>query len=229
MITRRFKIEFNEEHGYAGLRPIGVPHADPLRGMAIAHDILEHFKGDDGSIRAEFEAFGAMVWIRHQGAYWSTYTQQRLTDISDNLEGEFEEQCHYWMDGRDLPSVRPCKRLQDDDIEEVIQRVVAAGLDRARRDCGLDDDCEFISPNTRMQLIYCMRRGFRRAASRYRGHDPYHVCHVFHQVELAVEKLLIHGEECSGLDARIAVNMRTADTHIRLFDDGGEDVTDQWL
>ena len=46
-IKMAFAIEMHEDYGTVGLRPVNVPHADPLPGMATAHDMLEHFPGDD--------------------------------------------------------------------------------------------------------------------------------------------------------------------------------------
>ena len=64
ILERRFRIEMSELYGELGLCPEDMPNADPVMGMAAAHDLLEHEPGDDGSIAAELRALGAACWLR---------------------------------------------------------------------------------------------------------------------------------------------------------------------
>lgn len=64
MIVKHFECAEHEEYGGLGWREIGKDHFQPLGGMAVAHDTLEHFPDDHGAIECELEALGAMIQIR---------------------------------------------------------------------------------------------------------------------------------------------------------------------
>jgi len=56
-----FEVAEHEEYGSLGFKPSWYPKGDPLGGMAVAHDILEHFPKDDGSAEGEYMALGASL------------------------------------------------------------------------------------------------------------------------------------------------------------------------
>jgi len=74
MRTITFVCEEHEDFGDYGWRLKDRPDFDPLGAMAVAHDTLEHFEGDDGDISGECEAMGCMMWIRGIGGYWNPKT-----------------------------------------------------------------------------------------------------------------------------------------------------------
>jgi len=88
-ITKTFVIEEHEEFGGLGLRPVDVPHADPLGGMATAHDMLEHFPGDDGGVEAELMALGATIFVRAEPGYF--HNRIGNPDPAKNLAADFPE------------------------------------------------------------------------------------------------------------------------------------------
>ena len=71
MITKTFIIEEHEEYQTKGARPIDTPHADPLGGMSVAHDMLEHFHNDQGSVYEELMALGASYYVRGETGFFN--------------------------------------------------------------------------------------------------------------------------------------------------------------
>lgn len=61
------KNEFTNEIGW---RPITLPEFDPVNSIMAVHDILEHFPGDEYQPHNEYQAQGAMFWLRHEGKYF---------------------------------------------------------------------------------------------------------------------------------------------------------------
>lgn len=45
------------------LQPLNMPWATEAAGRKVAHDLLEHAPGDDGSIMSELTALGSSLWI----------------------------------------------------------------------------------------------------------------------------------------------------------------------
>jgi hypothetical protein len=65
-----FILEEWDTTGGLGLRPEWFPGADPLGGVAVAHDILEHDNMTVGDVNEEIQALGRMHWIRGEGGYF---------------------------------------------------------------------------------------------------------------------------------------------------------------
>lgn len=75
-----FVAQEDYESGLIGLIEPNAP--EEFRAgldILIAHDCIEHFKGDDGSVDREFMAFGCMIWVRaYNGYFINPYTQKNI-------------------------------------------------------------------------------------------------------------------------------------------------------
>src|SRR5258706_10369581 len=68
-----FISEEHEDFVTLGWKLKGCSGMDPLSGMAVAHDCMEHFPkvGQADGVAEEFMALGAALWIRGDTGYWA--------------------------------------------------------------------------------------------------------------------------------------------------------------
>lgn len=231
MIRKTFIVEKHEEYGTWGLKPEDMPHADPLMGMAAAHDILEHFPGDDGGVEAEYMAFGAMILTRAEGGYWQR--KGNVNPPESHLASDMPELFrHFQFEGftfRDPGRTRPVQ----EDAEQTIQDAVREGCKLIREefcdsdsccgecsdlDHGCDGECDchdtansarmFTSDQTRERMVGWMRRGYRKACRRFKGISPWTLAETFIAIEEGCDKILreVEGNDF-GTGERITVSV----------------------
>lgn len=68
------------------------------------------------------------------------------------------------------------------------------------------------------RVLGWMRRGYRSAARRYRGHDPYHVCTMFWELEKQGTEALKY-TEFEGAIVRASVNLVAGRARVRTLED----------
>ncbi len=216
-IRKSFMIEKHEDSGTIGVRPIDMPHADPLSGMAAAHDMLEHFPSDDGGIEDEFQALGAAVYVRGIPGYFAQ--RARGHDAAENIGSEFPELFRHWAH-EGFCMRRPPRTLslapRDEHAETMIQSAVNAGIKLIRDEVDNDADVDpgfWLQPEGRRSIVGWMRRGYRRAARRYAHTRDWRVCETFRQIEAKVDKLLERGGE-DWVGCRMEVYARVADESV---------------
>lgn len=189
MIRRKFIYEEHREHGGFGFRPLWLPNADPASGMTVAHDVLEHFPHDNGSVDHEFKAFGAMMFVRgvcgwwaEQGSYYPDPAKQVGGDFYDLLS-----RVHEGDENLNPPGIVPPLRQYDD----LLQRVAKAGCEEATKELqnGYDPK-ECVSPEEHDRILGWMRLGFRAARRRYSGCDPYDVQCAFTHIKKVSDDIL---------------------------------------
>lgn len=117
-ITRTFEWVADHDRG-AGWRPVGMTELDPMFGLGIAHDALEHFTfGED--LGNEGEAFGCILWGREGGAWedWRRGSRQHFAGIMCYDAAEFI--CQH---GSVPHTKRGVKPLDEEWAEDQIQRL----------------------------------------------------------------------------------------------------------
>lgn len=194
MTTFRFDKREHTEYGHDGWLLEGSPSTyEPLSGMAVAHDLLEHKRDDDGSIEDEFMALGAMIHIRGEGGYWPMYhPMQHAQSPGENMPGDlvrlwtgaesFEGACYAGT--RDPGRTT---RLDDEWCEEQI----TIGLREAKRELVDEYDCDAREIDTFLAHARgWMRKGYRHARRRYKRCCPAELAHVFHTIEREADRLL---------------------------------------
>ncbi|MEZ2310799.1 hypothetical protein AB6809_29565 [Paraburkholderia sp. RCC_158] len=185
MITRKFICKEHPEGGFNGWRPSWMPHFDPMPGLGVAHDTLEHLVSDDGTVEAEFKAFGAIVWLR-DGASWFGRNGTD-SDVAVHMSGDIREQAEYLnSECRRLRAAPRTQRLSDDCAEEAIERCIQKGFKEILDECS-ESTARLLNRN---DVRSYMRIGYRRTQRRFAAAGPHNMAWVFDQiVEQADRKL----------------------------------------
>ena len=211
MISFLFDVAEHEEYGTVGLRMAGKPHFEPIGGMGVAHDMLEHFRDDPGTLSGELEALGASLFVR--GEHYYSDKGQYVREPWQNISGEFIQQV-YHCENRDEYELRDGgnhRKLDDEWAEDQIRKTVREGFRLVRSD--LDDDrlpTWLTRWDRRRILMGWMRRGFRRARRRYAKARDGMVTYTFRQIEDRVEKYL-RVQEAFGQQVRLSASIRTGE------------------
>jgi hypothetical protein len=200
-ITRRFRIEKHEEFGMMGMRPLWLRDADPYTGMAVAHDILEHFPVEPGPVEGEFMALGAAFYIRGEGGYWSYFMPENRNSPEKHLASDIPDIIARVRNGDQSLGTTPRTLPLSADIESSINEI----LNEAGKEL-VDREMERLTAVERMAFAAWFRRGYRGAARRY-GVDAYSLAHLFREIELKADKILEReGKDLNGTDIDFRVN-----------------------
>lgn len=201
-MKKRFVAKIHEEYGMLGLIEVTAPDEfEPLTGMGTAHDCLEHFPGDDGSIDHEFQALGSILWIRGIGGYWSHLTR----DYSNNIATEMSEMLWrlFYYDNYTMRPAMSKRKPEHYVLDKAIQQAKAdilADFEMNEEDFDHDKLEHFLS-----SARYWIHKGYARAKKRYP--DPEKVCHIFREIESEVDRILKHAYEHQQFE--ISYNLQT--------------------
>lgn len=215
MISMTFVCEKHQDSGELGWRPEHQSSFDPYRGMTVAHDVLEHFPNDQGDAEDEFMALGAALWIRGGGGYWYRKMPGNMNQEGDHLSSDFEEIVRR-LEGRRLDACRSPK-IDDSFAEEQLE-LCAREARRNLRDAKLPTaDVD--------KAINWMRRGYRKAAKRFKHQSPDIVTSLFIDIEDAAEAALKDHDAMEGDKLIVRVDLRHQKTHVthqRVWDEEGD-------
>lgn len=207
-MTRRiisdFVLEQREDFGTMGFQQVGYPWMDPTIGAGVAHDLLEHRKGDSGSMEEEMMAFGAAYYVRGE-----TYFADTLHPIARHMAGDFPQfHSNYVGSGHSGPLTNPgsTHRLDDwieDSITDMMRRAERlVQAEQGHRSGWIDH------PYVRGWL----RKGYRAARQRYKHVHPYELPYLFKRIEEDVDKLLLR-DLYGGFRIRVVVKLNRCPTH----------------
>ena len=196
MISRKFQYAIHDEYGTPGWKPVNMAMGDPVSGMAVAHDTLEHFPGDPGDAEGELQALGAMLWIRGLGNYWPRYEPMNLHTPGEHIGADLTEIMRHVL-YENFSLNRPTSlgnRLADEQIEEWIHESIHEYL------CNLPDEFgDRLEDAGNKQVVRAIRenirRGFRLAQRRYaRKISSDDLCTLFREIEVRADKALEHAD-----------------------------------
>lgn len=204
-----FNVKEHREYGSLGFAPSWYPSGDPLGGMAVAHDILEHFPKDDGSAEGEFMALGASLWIRGEAGYYSNGTPE------ENVASDFPLIFDVVNYQSNCPSFRtPPRHRADEHVEELADNVLqkASKLLREEREIS-------IHQTDRDKIARWLTYGYVKAYRRYKAIDrhfsPYEVCYsLFKPIQDKADNLLKVASE--GMQLQVKVNYKQLDVQLTL-------------
>lgn len=183
-LTARFQLRMHEEFGSLGLAMVGRSWAEPLGGMAVAHDMLEHFRNDKGAVEEELMALGAGLHVRRANTRW-------FDRASENIGSEFRDQARYLADsGRE--ELDDPGRTRPTEIDSIVRDAV----EYARKDWSYGSDDE--PPPLLMdaeRIVGWFRKGYRKAKARYRNIDEQTLWHTFFRIEEAAERAIKRMDE----------------------------------
>lgn len=159
-ISRRFKVETNDNHGDLGFMPSWIVGADPFQ--RVSHDMLEHFLVPQcNAAEAELMALGAMLVIRIDG--------QRNMPADENLALVVSSAMNDWAHGDlDAPWPLPSRRLRDADwAEGVIVHAVPKAFGMHAREW----ETPWFGNELQPTVVAWLRAGVRAAYRRYAGYS----------------------------------------------------------
>ena len=236
VIKERFICEEHEDFGSLGLRPLAMPNAYPLTGMTVAHDMMEHFPGDNGGVEAEFMALGACYFLRHESGLAANKRASMgyfKRDASDEFSGDFIDLYRYVAhEGFSLTEPGTELPIECEHTEEMLAEIVRKGLALVREEGEHSDDNSdelhaFCSTQTSERILGWLRRGYRKATERYEGHDAYTLAKsVFGDIEVRIDKWLKSAEE--GTKIEITIDLDSYSVQIEsVWGEGETDYCDE--
>lgn len=201
----RFVADMHEDYGTLGWRQKSQPGFDPLPGMAVAHDCLEHFRGGDESPANEFEALGAAWHLRGENPMSSSFRTPE-EDMAADMPSIVRHIVHEGMHLAEPPRTRP---MRDEDTEESFRNVI-----KYTRVFCLSEMEHEISEGTLTtheldailrKALGWLRIGYRRARRRYRGVLGWaQTC--FGIILAEADKRLKHANEGDVLDVQVVLS-----------------------
>lgn len=229
IITGRFICEEHDGYGTLGLRPLAMPEADPLSGMTVAHDLLEHFPGDDGGVEAEFMALGASYWLRCESGY--NESRSRVSrDQAENIAADFPELFRHIRDeGFTLTDPGHVEPIEDTSTDDALRRCAQMGVDETEQEetyqGNVDPELTTFCLNASVERITgWLRKGYRRATERFDGHDAFTLSEtVFGTIEKRLDDWLKTGD-CEGVEIEITIDLENY--HVSIETVSGEGETD---
>lgn len=203
MLSKTFLIEPSEKFdGALGARPFNMPHADPLGGTAVAHDVLEHFPGDQGSVAEELMALGAAYKLRGE-------TGHMINGPAKSIGYEFTDLFeHLVFEGFALPDPPPVsKRAIKEHKLEIFNESVEVGFNAIRdqfQGKHLDQGGWMLKRDV---WAGWLQHGYLKARRRWRDVPcVYSLGCLFKQVAEEADTAIKQGDQ--GDEFRVSVNLR---------------------
>lgn len=195
MLIRRFKLKEHEEYGMNGWLMVGAPNTYvPLTGMAVAHDLLEHRRNDQGTVEDELLAFGAILYIRGEGGYWAR--KGNVHPPGHHLGSEIADDLGVKYEGISLGIQDPGRtRPLEDHVEEWITDAIREARVHIREYMNNGHASDPIVDKSQVEeylsrVVGWIRRGYRMTAKRYHGIPSYNLAYLYAQIEEQADKLL---------------------------------------
>lgn len=185
-MKKYFIVKTHEDSGALGFLEKTAPaNFEPFSGMGTAHDCLEHFPGDDGSIDHEFQALGCCLWIRGNGGYPynnGSVEKNTASDIAYQLWRLFHFE-NYPLKGPKSTGRLVINNLVEETVnisrKDIIDEANSVGDDPIN-----EDQLEEFLNSAR----YWMQVGYNKGRKRYP--DAGMACYVFQKIEKAVNSKL---------------------------------------
>lgn len=198
MATLVFVCEEHEEYGGNGWRPIDKPRFDPLSGMAVAHDIMEHNPRGTESTADELMAFGASIYVRKD-----YYRDRQANRPSSNFAGEIGDMLRKIMYG-EVDQIAHCPFRPNVRGNEYVNAEINHVISELKSWCESETDGELkLSIVDEQNIRGWLAEGYRRTVKRYQGVKQYYVLSTFQQIEKQADEYLKHAEIGDQLTVRI--------------------------
>jgi hypothetical protein len=206
-----FVCREHEDFGCNGWALKSQPGFDPLQGMAVAHDVLEHFPGGDDSPAHEFMALGASMWVRED--YYS-HIGKHHTDAGVHIAADmpeiFRHVVYEKMYITTPPRTTKCAAEEQIDIafRESAKNIMEDGNPEWQ------ELLDAFSPR-KDDIRGWMRIGYRKVQRRFHGVNQWNVTRLFMDIEKRADELLKHAELGDELVVSLLAKQATAELHLR--------------
>lgn len=167
-----------------------MPAFDPLSGMAVAHDVLEHWPNDD-STTGELLALGAILHVRgsdyyaNKGSYNTAPSYHFSGKLGDLL---LKIQWGEWVSLRDFP------RHHAATTDEWARKEIAQAIKLAKKYIRQEYNRQYEPPSeaTWKTAQYWLTEGYNKARRRYRNVES--LLETFIEIEEKADKALKFAE-----------------------------------
>jgi hypothetical protein len=176
------EVRENPEYGENGLiikTMKGRDHFEPLNGLVIAHDIIEHSRDAHPNCYVdEFMALGAIVGGRIENGYLQGTRYLSFYDITAEITQLAVS--HFYSGYMDL--VLPCNfRLRDLEITDQIRSAVRKGLSSVSNEIG---ESYTFTDNTVDYITGWICKGYSLFKKRFQGLQISYICnHLFDTIK----------------------------------------------
>lgn len=222
-MQRRFRIAEHREYGYVGLVPLWMPghQSDPLTGMGVAHDVLEHGTHD----KCEWQGLGGSVLVRGVSGYFNR-KRSGNSNAAENIASDFIELYHLWEAQR-IPDPGRTRKVADDYAEEIIHEAVQEGCKLIRselrdQDREMADVRNWTDADQQRRMIGWMRHGYRACAHRWRDSIGW-LCDTFERIESEADTFLKDHDDYKGSIVILSFDPRRAAASFELESDPYEE------
>jgi hypothetical protein len=212
MLIAKFEWKEDQELGGEGWIPTRFPNFSAGEGLTIAHDTLEHFANDEGNLAGEVRAFGAMIFTRVEGGYFSNRMSRYSPEETVGMElGQFLEELSNGehSDWGDFPRPPRTYRLKNG-TEEIIDKILTETLKSYEREAQNYSENSLIDNHqTSIELSKMhgwLRIGYRKAVRRFRGADSGDMSYLFDKLKERINEK--HKNGSYGEVLTVSVNIR---------------------
>ncbi len=181
-MKKLFNVKWEDDFAQLGCLEKGAPATfQAFTGMGTAHDCLEHFKGDSGSVDDEFQALGCALWIRGYQGYFRN-------GVEFNMASECVNLWRYFTDGVPMKSAGNKKLEFDYYINGIIEE--AKLIMKAEN---FDNYTKKTYNPFYESMKYWMQIGLTKAKVKFKY--PGKTVSLFQDIEDKIDKKLKHAEE----------------------------------
>lgn len=195
MYSVRFVWREDQDYGGEGWAPKKFPEFNIVQGVGLAHDALEHFADDDGSLHGELQAFGAMIHVRWLGGWHYMIGNPGIYTPAVNMANDFIQFMYTILSGEELkaaPKTYRCRGVYGKDVEKIIDETLIEARKLVLSELDDEDAARIIElwNDFRDNARSWMRIGYRRAFRRF-GDTSDELPYVFKSIADSVENF--HG------------------------------------
>lgn len=200
----KFVCAVHEDFGEKGWKLKNMPAFDPLGGMAVAHDVLEHLPNDD-STSGEIMALGAMMYVR--GHEYFHAKGSRDTRPSYHFSGELADLLLKVHSGEWVPLSEVRHVRTHEDVQEEIDN----GIALVRKYLREEKEEEGYKLDTKTENIVrgLLAYGYRRAVRRYKNVSRWDLLEAFVNIEKRADDELKWAEEGEGYELNVRLRWKT--------------------